>query len=130
MPAYDLGGCFELDGAIAARFFALEHGCPDPRAGAIHDVVARHMAAELPPDATTEDALLSDSTGVDVTGYRFGDVRQGVVGPLLAAYPRLGFKRGFAALFAEQAARKPNCRVAEMVATGKLDAIAAAPFPD
>jgi hypothetical protein len=47
---------------------------------------------------------------------------------LLAAYPRLDFKRDFAAAFTDQAARRPTCRVAEMVATGKLEAIAAAPF--
>ena len=130
VPAYDAGGCFELDGAMAARDFALDHGCPRPRAEAIHDVIARHMAAELPPGATVEDALLSDSTGVDVTGYRLADVRADLVAPVLAAYPRLGFKRAFGALFVDQAARKPHCRVAEMVATGKVAAIEAAPFPD
>jgi hypothetical protein len=130
VPAYDLGGCFEFDGAIAARAFALSQDQPAERADAIHDVVARHMAQELPPGATIEDALLSDSTGVDVTGYRLGDVAPATVPPVLAAYPRLDFKRKFAALFMDQAGRKPHCRVAEMVRAGKLAAIAAAPFPD
>jgi hypothetical protein len=130
VPAYDAGGCFELDGAVAARDFVVEHGCPAPRGERIHDVIARHMLAQLPPDATSEDALLSDSTGVDVTGYRYADVRAELVPPVLAAYPRLDFKRRFGDLFVDQAARKPHCRVAEMVATGKLEAIAAAPFAD
>jgi hypothetical protein len=52
------------------------------------------------------------------------------VSSVLAAYPRLDFKREFAALFVDQAARKPHCRVAEMVRTGKVAAIEAAPFPD
>jgi hypothetical protein len=130
VPAYDVGGCFELDGAAAARAFVLEHGCPEPRGLRIHDVIARHMLAKLPSDATVEDALLSDSTGTDVTGYRFGDIRAEVSPAVLAAYPRLDFKRRFGALFVDQAQRKPHCRVAEMVATGKLEAIAAAPFPD
>ena len=125
---YDRGGCFELDGALAARDFALGHGEPPGRAEAIHDVIALHMAAELPPDAAAEVSLLWDSTGVDVTGYRLADVRAALVAPVLAAYPRLEFKRGFAALFVDQAARKPHCRVAEMVSSGKLEAIAAAPF--
>jgi len=130
VPEYDLAGCFEFDGALAARTFAVRHGQPALRAAAIHDVIALHMAAELPPDPAPEVTLLWDSTGVDVTGYRFGDLRPEVVPPVLEAYPRLGFKRGFAALFADQAARKPDCRVAEMVAAGKLAAIEAAPFAD
>src|SRR4051812_47052835 len=130
VPAYDVGGCFEIDGAVAARSFVLEHGCPEPRAGRIQDVIARHMLAELPADATVEDTLLSDSTGTDVTGYRFGDIRADVPPAVVAAYPRLDFKRRFGDLFVDQARRKPHCRVAEMVASGKLEAIRAAPFAE
>ena len=63
-----------------------------------------------------------------MTGYRIGDVRAGAVPEVVGAYPRLDFKREFAARFVDQAARKPSCRVAEMVATGKLEAIAGAPY--
>jgi hypothetical protein len=128
VAAYDLGGCFERDGAIAAERFAIERGAPAGRARAIYQVIDLHMAAELPPDATNEDVLLEASTGTDVTGYRFADVRPESVPVILAAYPRLTFKRDFAAAFVDQASRKPTCRVAEMVRTGKLDAIANAPY--
>lgn len=128
VPAYDLGGCFEVDGAVAAEAFALDAGQPANRARAVYDVIALHMIETLPPEPTAEVVLLWDATGVDVTGYRFADVRPAVIPGLLAAYPRLDFKRGFAALFVDQAARKPHCRVAEMVATGKLEAIDRAPF--
>src|SRR5215213_6730740 len=47
VPAYDLGGCFETDGAVAAEHFALEHGQPADRAKAIHQVIELHMAASL-----------------------------------------------------------------------------------
>jgi hypothetical protein len=86
------------------------------------------MIETLPPDPPSEVRLLWDSTGTDVTGYRFTDIRPAVIPGLLAAYPRLDFKRDFAALFTDQAARKPTCRVAEMVTAGKLEAIAQAPF--
>ena len=128
VPAYDLGGCFEVDGAIAAETFALQHGQSPDRAKAIYDVVELHMAATLPPGVTAEVFLLEASTGTDVTGYRFADVRPSVIPGVLAAYPRLTFKRDFAAMFRDQAARKPTCRVAEMVNTGKLEAIDRAPF--
>jgi hypothetical protein len=128
VPAYDLGGCFEVDGAIAAEQLARDAGLPDDRARAIYDSIALHMIEDLPPDPTAEVVLLWDSTGTDVTGYRFTDVRPAIIPGLLAAYPRLDFKREFAARFVDQASRKPTCRVAEMVNTGKLEAIAQAPF--
>ena len=128
VPAYDLGGCFETDGAIAAEAFSLEHGAPPERARAIYDVIDLHMLAEAPLGSTSEVVLLNDSTGTDVTGYRYADVRPAAIGPILAAYPRLDFKRDFSAAFVDQATRKPSCRVAEMIRTGKLDAIAKAPY--
>ena len=128
VAAYDLGGCFEVDGAIAAEHFALDLGAPATRSRAIYDVIALHMLAEAPPGSAAEVVLLNDSTGTDVTGYRFAEVRASSVAPILAAYPRLTFKRDFAAAFVDQASRKPGCRVAEMVATGKLEAIANAPY--
>ena len=128
VPAFDLGGCFEIDGAVEAERFAIEHGQPPARARAIYDVIGLHMLAEAPPGSTNEVVLLNDSTGTDVTGYRYDDVRAEAVGPILAAYPRLEFKRDFAAAFVDQASRKPTCRVAEMIRTGKLENIANAPF--
>jgi hypothetical protein len=128
VPAFDLGGCFERDGAIEAERFSLEHGQPADRARAIYDVIDLHMLAEAPPGSANEVVLLNDSTGTDVTGYRYRDVRPEAIGPILAAYPRLTFKREFAAAFVDQASRKPTCRVAEMVRTGKLENIANAPF--
>lgn len=128
VAAYDLGGCFETDAAIAAERFALERGEAPERARAIYDVIELHMASALPPEPASEVALLWASTGTDVTGYRFADVRRAIVPEVLAAYPRLDFKREFGALFADQAARKPTCSVARMMAAGKLEAINRAPY--
>ena len=72
--------------------------------------------------------LLWDSAGADVTGHRFADVRPAIIPGLLAAYPRVDFKREFTALFVDQASRKPTCPAAAMVATGMLQEIAQAPF--
>ena len=128
VPAYDIGGCFETDGAIAAEAFALERGVAPERARAMYDVIELHMADDLPPNPSPEVVLLWDSTGTDVTGYRYADVRRAIVPSVLAAYPRLEFKREFGALFADQAARKPTCSVARMMASGKLEAINRAPY--
>jgi len=47
---------------------------------------------------------------------------------LLAAYPRLDFKREFTALLIDQASRKPSCPAAAMIAAGMLEEVAQAPF--
>ena len=128
VPAYDLGGCYEVDGAIAAERLAGVAGEPEARARAIYDVIALHDDETLPPDPASEIVLLWDSAGTDVTGHRLADVRPAIVPGLLAAYPRLDFKRRFTALLVDQASRKPSCPAAAMIATGILEEIAQAPF--
>jgi hypothetical protein len=128
VPAYDLGGCYEVDGAIAAERLVDETSEPEARARAIYDVIAMHNDETLPPDPASEVLLLWDAAGIDVTGDRFADVRGSIVPRLLAAYPRLDFKREFTALFVDQASRKPTCPAARMAATGMLEEIAQAPF--
>ena len=128
VPPYDLGGCYEVDGAIAAERLVREAGEPEARVRAIYDAIALHDDETLPPDPASEVVLLWDSAGTDVTGHRFADVRPTIITGVLAAYPRLDFKREFTALFVDQASRKPTCPAAEMVATGMLEEIARAPF--
>ena len=128
VAAYDLGGCYEVDGAIAAERLVGEAGEPEARARAIYDVIALHDDETLPPDPASEVVLLWDAAGTDVTGHRFADDRPAIIPGLLAAYPRLDFKREFAALVVDQASRKPTCPAADMIAAGILEEIAQAPF--
>ena len=128
VPAYDLGGCYEVDGAIGAEQLVGEAGEPESRARAIYDVIALHNDETLPPDPASEVVLLWDSAGTDVTGHRFADIRPAIIPGLLAAYPRVDFKREFTALLVDQASRKPTCPAAEMIAAGILEEIAHAPF--
>jgi hypothetical protein len=125
---YDLGGCYEVDGGLAAQRLARESGAADDRARAIYDVIALHNDEVMPPDAAAEVVLLWDSAGTDVTGNRYADVRPAIIPELLGAYPRLDFKRAFTALLVDQASRKPKCPAVEMIAAGILEEIAQAPF--
>jgi hypothetical protein len=125
---YDLGGCYEVDGGLAAQRLARENGAAEDRARAIYDVIALHNDEVLPPDAAAEVVLLWDSAGTDVTGNRYTDVRPAIIPELLGAYPRLDFKRAFTALLVDQASRKPKCPAVEMIAAGILEEIAQAPF--
>lgn len=128
IPAYDLGGCYEVDGAIAAERLVGEAGGPEAQAQAVYDAIALHNLRILPHDAAAEVMLLWDATGVDVTGERFEDVRPAIIAGVLAAYPRLEFKREFSARFADQVSRKPDCPAADLAAAGILNEIAEAPF--
>jgi hypothetical protein len=128
VPPYDLGGCYEVDGAIAAERLAREAGEPEANARAIYDVIALHNDETLPPDPASEVVLLWDSAGTDVTGHRFGDVRPAIVPGLLDTYPRVDFKREFTQRLVDQASRKPTCPAVEMIAAGILEEIANAPF--
>jgi hypothetical protein len=128
VPAYDLGGCYDADGAIAALQLARSAGASEGRAQLIHDAIALHNDMEMPPDPPSEVVLLWDATGVDVTGERFGDVRPAIASEVLSAYPRLGFKAEFSARFSDQVARKPTCPAAALAAAGILQQIATAPF--
>jgi hypothetical protein len=91
-------------------------------------VIALHNLETLPPDPASEVVLLWDSAGTDVTGHRFADVRPAIIPGLLAAYPRVDFKRQFTVLVVDQASRKPTCPAAAMVAAGMLEDITHAPF--
>jgi len=128
VPAYDLGGCYEVDGAIAARRLADEAAGSTARARVIYDVIALHNDETLPPNPASEVVLLWESAGTDVTGHRFDDVQPAIIAGVISAYPRLEFKRAFTALLVDQASRKPTCPAAEMIAAGILDEIAQAPF--
>jgi hypothetical protein len=128
VPAYDLGGCYEVDGAIAVERLLGEAGEPEAHARAIYDAIALHNDETLPPDPAPEVVLLWESAGTDVTGHRFPDVRPEIIPELLDAYPRVDFKRQFTALLVDQASRKPTCPAAEMIAAGILEEIAQAPF--
>lgn len=128
VPAYDLGDGYEIDGAIAAERLVREAGESEVRARAVYDVIALHNDEAMAPGAASEVVLLWDSTGLDVSGDRLSDVRRATIPGLLAAYPRLDFKREFATRFADQASRKPTSKAADMVGTGMLEAIAQAPF--
>jgi hypothetical protein len=125
---FDQGGSFEDDGAKAAARFAGEQGWTAERREALAEAIRLHMAAEIALDDGPEAYLLWHATGLDVRGHRLGEIDPREVAAVLASYPRLDFKRGFAELFADQAERKPHCQVAELMSGGFADRIAAAPF--
>ena len=109
-PAYDRGGCFERDGADAAREILTELGWPADRADTAAEAIYLHMH-EVGPDDTAEALLLDLGTAVDVRGVRLADVPSTQRDFVLERFPRIGFKEHFVELFEDQARRKPDCVV-------------------
>ena len=126
-PAYDRGGCFERDGADAARELLTELGWPADRADTAAEAIYLHMH-EVGPDDTPEARLLDLGTAVDVRGFRLADVPDTSRDFVLDRFPRIGFKEHFIELFEDQARRKPHCVVAEFLARGSAERIRAADF--
>jgi hypothetical protein len=109
-PAYDRGGCFERDGADAAREILTGLGWAAARADTAAQAIYLHMH-EVGPDDSPEALLLDVGTAVDVRGVRLADVPHAPRGFVLERFPRLGFKEHFIDLFEDQARRKPQCVV-------------------
>jgi HD domain len=125
---FDTGRCFEVDGADVAANLAAEEGWSLERRDALAEAIRLHVAVEIALKDGPEAYLLWHATGLDVRGHRYGDVDPHIVRRVVAAHPRLDFKRGFADLLADQAKRKPNCWAAAAMESGIGDDIAAAPF--
>ncbi len=128
IPVYDTGRCFEEDGARTAAAYAQEHGWSSERRTALAEAIRLHAALAIELDDGPEAFLLWHATALDVRGHRHGDLPPSVLARVVAAYPRLDFKSGFASLLEDQAARKPTCAAAEWVAAGISRQIAVAPF--
>src|SRR5438552_18430040 len=92
---FDTGRCFEEDGADAAAVLAAEAGWPPERCQALAEAIRLHVALAVELADGPEAFLLWHSTGLDVGGSRFAELRAETVRDVLASYPRLDFKQGF-----------------------------------
>jgi len=128
--AFDRGGCFEDDGAQAARELLARLGWHEHRTAVVAEAIRLHMH-EPGDDASAEALLLIFGTSADVSGRRADEIEPGAREAVLRLFPRLGFKRHFSALFIDQAARKPGCVVHSYVHELRgVDRIMAAPYDD
>jgi len=126
---FDRGGCFESDGADAAKELLLEVGWPSDRAERAASAIYLHMH-EVDETDDPEALLLSYGASLDVTGRRFDEIDGRAREQILDMYPRLSFKQRFFELLFDQAARKPQCVTYAYMESGLGERILAAPFPD
>jgi hypothetical protein len=99
---------FEVDGANAARQFLDGHGVPAEAVRVVWDAIALHTTPGIPAWKEPEVALLTAGVELDVMGLGFDDVAAEARDLVLAAYPRVDFKRKIVRAFADGIAHKPQ----------------------
>ena len=127
---YDTDGSFELNGARAARAFLIEQGADPARADVVHEAIALHSAVGIAHLREPEIAFVHIGAGLDVIGFHAQNVAAETREAIVAAHPRLDFKREFSKLIEDQATRKPGCHIAGHYGLGFNGKIAAAPFAE
>ena len=85
---------FEIEGADAARAFAREQGLDDRRLQLVWDSVALNSTPSIGLYKEAEVALCTAGIGVEF-GFQYDRIAPHEIEGILAAFPRLGMKRGF-----------------------------------
>jgi hypothetical protein len=105
---------------------------------ALHSPSSRGIAERKRP----EIALVSAGAGADVAGFGVAQLPSAAVAQVIAAFPRMGFKKAYQKVLAEVVARKPETtpftfladigerHVAGYDAPNFCDLIDAAPFAE
>lgn len=120
---------FTRASARVARDVAEEVGLSTAATDTMRTAITLHHSPGVTMAHRPVAYLLSAGAGLDVVGLRSWQLPPDVLTAVLAAHPRLGFKREFAAAFRTEAARVPRGRVAFLRRFGAFDlAIKAAPF--
>jgi hypothetical protein len=98
---------FEVDSANAARDFLRANGVDEAAAGLVWDAIALHTTPEIPWHKRPEVALVTGGVEADVLGEGLDEISAEDRASVLAAYPRVDFKRGIVQAFADGFAYKP-----------------------
>jgi HD domain len=97
---------FEIDGANAARDFLQTNGIDEATVGVVWDAIALHTTPEIPWHKRPEIALVTGGVEADVLGDGLDEIPAGDRDAVIAAYPRINFKRGIVQAFADGFADK------------------------
>jgi HD domain len=119
--------CFEVDGAEIARRFLERQGMESDAADRVAIAIVLHMRPNVTVADGVESVLLGRATALDVRGlgYRLvGAVRPRVVD----RFPRRAFDRRFGGAISREAARRPDCQSARLLAAGLIDGMARSPW--
>jgi len=98
---------FEIQGAEAAKKFLLGRGMNPQRAETVWDGIAMHPLA-ISGFKRPEIALVAVGAGADVLGPDEKAITAAQAAEIVAAFPRLGFKREFVRTCADAVRRHPR----------------------
>jgi hypothetical protein len=101
---------FTVHSARLAREFAERSAVPADGRELVANAIAMHHTPGVEPGDGAEAFLLSAGAGVDVFGLRGDEIPDAVRRSVVRDFPRLGFKREFAALWRAEAKRVPHGR--------------------
>lgn len=99
---------FEVDGANAARKFLERHGVPEASIEVVWDAIALHTTPGIPEWKKPVVALVNAGVALDVVGLGYDDVSAEAREQILAAFPRVDFKRRIVEAFADGIKHKPE----------------------
>jgi len=112
LPAFaSRAGSFEIDGADRAERLVREQGDPPGEGARVWNAIVMHdMRFAVASHQSPEAMLVAAGAGADVVGPDDPAVGPAQLREVLAAFPRLDFKRQFTALLADHCARKPGAQ--------------------
>jgi hypothetical protein len=99
---------FEIDGANAARAFLAQRGVPEEQITTVWDSIALHTTPGIPHYKQPEVWLVTLGVEYDVLGLHFDALSPEQRAEVVAAHPRMGFKRGIVEAFFEGMRDKPE----------------------
>lgn len=105
---------FEVDSANAARRFLLANGLDEGTVGLVWDAIALHTTPEIPWHKRPEVALVTGGVEADVLGDGLDEISVEDQASVLAAYPRIDFKKGIVQAFAEGFGYRPATTIGTM----------------
>ncbi|MBI5322444.1 HD domain-containing protein [Bradyrhizobium sp.] len=98
---------FEVEGADAAKRFALKHEMSEEKAEIVWDAIALHTASGISIEKRMEIALTQIGASVDVFGRGLESISESGLKAVLEQFPRLDFKNGFLELLTRSWSSKP-----------------------
>jgi hypothetical protein len=99
---------FEVDGANVARKFLQQHGVSEASIDVVWDAIALHTTPGIPKWKKPEVALVTAGVELDVLGLGYDEISEHDRRQVLAAYPRVDFKRSIVRAFADGIKHKPE----------------------
>ena len=109
---YWADACFEVTGGATAERFLLDRGWPADRADEVRRAIELHIEQTIPLELGRVAHVLDLGVTADVSGGRVDEIDAPIRDAILAAYPRLDFKRLMTELLRRDADAHPECATA------------------